>query len=122
MKFLHCFPLLLCITACSEHKFSSLKECTDYVRMNSATNEKLRAGVVACRAIFNTLPDQPRHAQFAALGQCVINDFSQINDDQSGTRVVSNCGSQSGAMNMARVIARHFSQSHRVAEALESQQ
>lgn len=122
MKYSLILIVLLLTAACSEKSFSTVAECRDFVKKNSATAEKLSAGLYSCRAIFNEIKDQNKKSQAFLFGQCVINDLSSIHDDTSGTKIVSLCGDKSGAMEIARYVALNFSQAHRIANQLEAQQ
>lgn len=56
------------------------------------------------------------------LATCIIKKFDQIQDDQSGTKIVADCGKSVNEVSLARIVARQFSPSFRMEKFLEKQQ
>lgn len=56
------------------------------------------------------------------LATCVIKKIDQIQDDESGARVLRNCGNSTKEVELARILAWKFSPSKRIEIAIEKQQ
>jgi hypothetical protein len=101
--------------------FSSVEQCIQYVRDNSLTMEKLKAGAISCRAIFYTDDNIDKKNKISKLGKCFIESFENIVDDASGMREISKCSKYPESIGFARAIAKNFSMAERVAEEQENQ-
>jgi hypothetical protein len=102
-------------------KFTSLDKCFEYVKSNSTFDEKVAAGGYACLAIFNGRPEPELKTEFAKLGRCVIENFSDIQDDASGIRTISICGKNSQVMGLARHMSTIFSPAVRIEKQRQRQ-
>jgi hypothetical protein len=100
---------------------ASFRRCIEFVKTNSGNKEKLDLGVFACR-LSHPLPtmNEPQKSRF--MGKCLIDSFSKIQDDTSGTRVVTSCAESSKYPSMGMMLAEIFSPSARVQKIIEAQQ
>jgi hypothetical protein len=112
--------LFICLMGCSQH-FSNTEECRNFVRNASGNTEKLYVGVVACH--WATMDSQTEEDKAKAnASQCILDKFSSIKDDNSGTSVVTTCSESNKAVLFGRALAMRFSAQARLAKQMEEQQ
>jgi len=97
-------------------RFKTTQECFDFVRLNAGTIEKMNVGAIACNLAFQDGSESAR--KNSELGACIVNKYSEIYDDASGTRIVSRCG-ESTTNPLSTIIAQEFSPSARMEKLLE---
>jgi hypothetical protein len=97
-------------------RFKTTQDCFDFVRTRAGTSEKMRVGAMACQLAFQDGSDSGK--KNSDLGACILNNYADISDDASGTRVVSRCG-ESTANPLSAIVAREFSPSARMEKLLE---
>jgi hypothetical protein len=103
-----------------QKKFSTFDECFSFVKKNPLSMEKLNIGATSCQVIYG--PNKAA-AQTVALNffQCILNNYDEILDDSSGTRVVAKCGNSSHESSFSFYFAQQFNPAMRIAKVLEEE-
>ena len=98
--------------------FTSIEECKNYVLKNSGNGDKLKFGMYSCGIKFsnNKSQDGQKNSDTAS---CFLNNLSDIQDDSSGTKVVTKCAESTNNTNMGFVFSKLFSPSARVEEKMD---
>ena len=97
-------------------RFKTAQECFNFLRVKAGSVEKMRVGAIACNLAFQAGSESAK--KNSALGACIVNNYSEIYDDSSGTKVVSRCGELSGNP-LSAIVAQEFSPSARMEKILE---
>jgi hypothetical protein len=100
---------------------AGFRRCREFVMTNAGNKEKLDLGAYACR-LSHPLPTMNEQQKSRLMGQCLLDSFAKIQDDSSGTRVVTYCAEYSMYPAMGVVLAEIFSSSARVQKIIEAQQ
>jgi hypothetical protein len=98
-------------------RFKTTQDCFDFVRPRAGTSEKMHVGAMACNLALQEGGESAK--KNSDLGACILNNYADISDDISGTRVVSRCG-ESTANPLSIVVAKEFSPSARMEKLLEA--
>lgn len=103
--------------------FSSKSECIEYVKKTSQTNEKMIVGTAACNWTFVDQTGMTAHDRIRYdVSKCILSNIDSITDDQSGTKVVTDCANSHNAGEFGRAFARYyFSPTARMERLLEEQ-
>lgn len=98
-------------------RFKTTQDCFDFVRPRAGTSEKILVGAMACNLAFQDGSESAK--KNSDLGACILNNYADISDDLSGTRVVSRCGESTGNP-LSAIVAKEFSPSARMEKLLEA--
>lgn len=99
--------------------FSSEAECREYVNIHSGTQNKSNVGGFLCVMQFGNV-NFIATSESQNLSKCILEDFKNIVDDSSGTRIVSRCNEKFQLKEVGFMILDEFSESKRIERINES--
>ena len=100
-------------------------ECLEYVRSHSGNIDKMNVGMFSCSQKY---PEQSSDSESDSrnlnmkTSSCVLDNFSSIVDDTSGTKVVTSCAESTKNIRFGIAISQLFSPSYRMNEAITEAQ
>lgn len=100
-------------------KFESSDECFNFIRQNSGNMDKMKVGGASCYLLFNSSGQDEDSITRKNTGQCILNNFSEITDDTSGTRVVTKCAESNKSSQLGAMLSANFSQAQRIQKKLD---
>ena len=100
-------------------EFANHSECNDYIVKNSGNSNKLEVGKILCLMQFGN-SNYISTEESRKLSKCIIEDFKSIQDDASGTRVVTECNEKFQLKEVGFLMLAEFSESKRIERANES--
>ena len=100
-------------------EFANHSECNDYIVKNSGNSNKLEVGKMLCLMQFGN-SNYISTEESRKLSKCIIEDFKSIQDDASGTRVVTECNEKFQLKEVGFLLLAEFSESKRIERANES--
>ena len=99
--------------------FASEAECRDFVTKNSGNKIKSNVGGFLCVMQFGN-SNFISTSESRNLSKCILEDFKNIVDDSSGTRIVTRCNEKFQLKEVGFMIIDEFSESKRIERVNES--
>ena len=99
--------------------FANEVECRDFVTKNSGNIIKSNVGGFLCVMQFGN-SNFISTSESRNLSKCILEDFKNIVDDSSGTRIVSRCNEKFQLKEVGFMIIDEFSESKRIERVNES--
>ncbi len=103
-----------------ERKFSNLDACDEYVIRNAGNREKILLGQYSCAVMYgNSIEKQQGRA--VSFYQCILNEFYNIADDNSGKRTVTKCAELSNEAYLGAHFSAFFDPAARIAKIIQEE-